>query len=140
MPPERKELTQEQKEFLSKFLVKGTRKEERKLTKQYQDFLGRKTKILTEVYKLPANDPTRKALEREINKIDEGKEEDGTLDLKGAYDKLEDVKVRARRAARGLPPLTAADVERRIQQLARSGFGRASQSKEVLDKMEALCA
>src|SRR5262249_26337083 len=63
-----------------------------------------------------------------------------TLDLKGAYDKLEDVKVKARRAAKGLPPLTAGDVVRRIQQLARSGFGRVSQSKEVLDKMEVLCA
>src|SRR5262249_9252179 len=122
--PKTKELTQEQQAFLTRFLVKGTRKEEKKLTKQYQDFLRRKTKILTEVYKLPPGD-NRRALEHEINKIDEGKEADGAVDLKGAYDKLEDVKVKARRAAKGLSPLTAADVERRIQQLARSGFGRA---------------
>lgn len=133
-----KKLNPEQKQFLTQFVV--SRKQKEKLSTEYKDFLRRKTKVLGEVYKLAPENALRKTLEDQIAQIDAGKVRDKAANFKGAYEELEAIKKQARRAAKGRPALTAAEVERQIQHLWRTGFGLAREVKDVIDGMEAMCA
>lgn len=135
-----KALTQEQQDFLRKFVGEDTtRQQEKKLTSQYKDFLRRKTKVLGEVYKLAPEDPVRIALLDQVAQIDQSKEgQDGTANFKDAYEALKDVKRQARRVARGLPALAYADVEKRIQTLARIGMRRSRQATDIIEKVDPL--
>ncbi len=136
--PKSKALTQEQQDFLQKFLGQGRRRDE-KLTGQYKDFLRRKTKVLTEVFKLAPEDPVRKTLLDLVAQIDQSKEgQDGVANFKEAFDALDDVKRQARRAARGLPALTVAEVEKKIQALARNGMHRTRQATDLWERMDPL--
>src|SRR5262245_44749783 len=111
-----KTLTPEQEDFLARFLENKSRRKREKLTTQYKDFLRRKTKVLGEIYKLSPDVPQRQALEDLVAQIDQSKEGlGGTPNFKHAYEAIEDVKTKARRAGRGLPALRVEDVEEKFQ-------------------------
>ena len=139
----KKPLTQEQHDFVVKFITKKkpkeAQKQEEKLTGEYQDFLRRKDKVLADIYRFPPEHPRRKELEAELAQVDQLQTKDDKANFKKAYEKLEKVKERIHKAAKNMPPLSADKLGRDVQMLARMVQNVATAAAELFSGAQAVC-
>lgn len=93
-----KELTEQQRTFITKFVTGRSRGETKKITEAYLDFDRRKTKVEAELAKLEPSHPQMQPLKQQVRDAD-NKAKKGQF--KAAYKDLETTKAAAKGVAKG---------------------------------------